>query len=464
MTRLVSLGAAGTVTGSRHLLEHRGRRILLDCGLFQGEKEQRRRNWEPFPVPPSSIDLVVLSHAHIDHSGWLPRLVREGFAGTILCTPATRDLLALMLPDSGRLHEEEAAYANRTHYSKHSPALPLYTEEDASRCIPRLHTLRYGVPRDLGDGITLAFRRAGHILGSASIHLSLEGPGAYRHQLVYSGDLGRYGMPIVPDPEPIGRATTLVLECTYGDRLHEDPDPRALLGAIVRRVVEERGVLLVPAFAIGRTQDLLYHLRSLQLAGEIPPSIPIYVDSPMACDATPLFLMHREEHDEEMVKRIVEGQRPIHPTYVDFARGVNESKAINDQNGPLIVISAAGMATGGRILHHLKYRLPDPRTTVLFVGYQAAGTRGRKLLDGAKTIRIHGIDVPVEARIERLPGMSAHADHEETDRWLSSLPVPPVRIVLVHGEPAALEATRARLAARGLSPHVAVDGEAIELG
>ena len=223
-------------------------------------------------------------------------------------------------------------------------------------------------------------------------------------------------------------------------------------------------MLLVPAFAIGRTQDLLYHLRSLQLAGEIPPSIPIYVDSPMACDATPLFLMHREEHDEEMVKRIVEGQRPIHPTYVDFARGVNESKAINDQNGPLIVISAAGMATGGRILHHLKYRLPDPRTTVLFVGYQAAGTRGRKLLDGAKTIRIHGIDVPVEARIERLPGMSAHADHEETDRWLSSLPVPPERIVLVHGEPAALEATRARLAARGLSPHVAVDGEAIELG
>jgi metallo-beta-lactamase family protein len=463
VTRLVSLGAAGTVTGSRHLVEHRGKRILLDCGLFQGEKHLRRRNWEPFPVPPSSIDLVILSHAHVDHTGWLPRLVREGFEGTILCTPATRDLLALLLPDSGRLHEEEAAYANRQRYSKHDPALPLYTEEDASRCIPRIHTVRYGVPRDLGDGITLTFRRAGHILGSASVHLSLEGPGAYRHQLVYSGDLGRYGMPIVPDPEPIGRATTLILECTYGDRLHDHPDPREALGRIVRRMVQERGVLLVPAFAIGRTQDLLYHLRSLQLAGEIPPSIPIFVDSPMACDATSLFLQHREEHDDEMIRRLVDGQKPIHPTYVEFARGVNESRAINDRGGPMIVISAAGMATGGRILHHLKHRLPDPRTTVLFVGYQAAGTRGRKLVDGAKSVRIHGLDVPVEARIERLEGMSAHADFAEADRWLSSLPVPPERIVLVHGEPSALEATRSRLAARGLSAHVAEDGEAIEL-
>ena len=463
MTRLVPLGAAGTVTGSRHLVEHRGKRVLLDCGLFQGEKALRRRNWEPFPVPPSSIDTVILSHAHIDHTGWLPRLVREGFAGTVLCTPATRDLLALLLPDSGRLHEEEAAYANRTHYSKHDPALPLYTEEDAARCLPRIHTVRYGVPRDLGDGVTLTFQRAGHILGSASVRLSLDGPDGYRHELVYSGDLGRYAAPILPDPEPIGRATTLVLECTYGDRRHDETDSRAALGAIVRRVVEERGVLLVPAFAIGRTQDLLYHLRALQLAGEIPGSIPIFVDSPMACDATSLFLLHREEHDEEMIRLLVEGRRPIHPTHVEFVRGVAESKAINDRKGPAIVISAAGMATGGRILHHLKHRLPDPRTTVLFVGYQAAGTRGRKLLEGAASVRIHGLDVPVRARIEQVPGFSAHADHAEVDRWLSSLPVPPARIVLVHGEPGALEATRARLAARGLSAHVAVDGEEIPL-
>ncbi len=457
------LGAAGTVTGSRHLVEHGGRRILLDCGLFQGEKQVRLRNWAPFPVDPASIDVVVLSHAHIDHTGYLPRLVKLGFRGEIVSTPATRDLLAIMLPDSGRLQEEEAAYANKERYSRHDPALPLYSEADASAVIPMIHSARYGVPKDLGGGVTLTYARAGHILGSATVRLDLEGPGGARHAIVFSGDLGRYDQPIIPDPEGLGRATTLLVECTYGDRSHDEPPPQAALGELVRRIVAEKGVLLIPAFAIGRTQDLLYHLRQLQLVGAIPPAIPIYVDSPMACDATPLYLMHREEHDEHMVKLLVDGMKPIHPVAVEFTRGVRESREINEKRGPMIVISASGMAAGGRVLHHLKARLPDPKTTVLFVGYQAAGTRGRKLLEGAKTIKIHGQYVPVEARIAKLNGFSAHADRDELERWLSSAKVPPARTFCVHGEPPALEAMRARLEQRGWPAYVPSYLEKVEL-
>ncbi len=463
MSSLQFLGAAGTVTGSRHLVEHEGKRILLDCGLFQGEKAWRRRNWDPFPVPPESIDAVVLSHAHIDHTGYLPRLVKQGFTGTVYSTPATRDLLAIMLPDSGRLHEEEANFANKTRYSRHDPALPLYTEEDANRCIPQIHTVRYGIQREIADGVVLTFHRAGHILGSASVQLDLYGSDGYRHTLVYSGDLGRYGMPIITDPAELQRATTLLVECTYGDREHLETDPRAALGEIVREVVEQRGVLVIPSFAIGRTQDLLYHLRQLQIAGEIPSVLPIFVDSPMAIDATPLYLMHREEHDEEMVRLITDGMKPIHPTWVEFTRAVRESQAINDRKGPMVIISASGMATGGRVLHHLKHRLPDPRTTVLFAGYQAFGTRGRKLLDGAESVRIHGVDVPVRARIRKIDGFSAHADHTEVDRWLSSIELPPTTTYCVHGEERALEATRARLEQRGWNARVPGYLERVEL-
>lgn len=463
MATLHFLGAAETVTGSRHLVEHEGRRILLDCGLFQGDHALRQRNWAPFPVPPGSIDVVVLSHAHIDHTGWLPRLVKEGFTGKVISTPASRDLLALMLPDSGRLQEEEAAFANKTRYSRHDPALPLYTEEDANRCIPLIETQRYGVQQEIAPGVVLTYHRAGHILGSAHVQLDLYGAGGYRHTLVYSGDIGRYHLPIIPDPTGFTRANSLLIECTYGDRDHLETDPRAELGKVVQEVVAERGVLLVPSFAIGRTQDLLYHLRQLQLAGEIPSPLPIFVDSPMACDATPLYLMHREEHDEEMVRLLVEGQKPIHPTWVEFTRGVRESQAINDRKGPMIILSASGMAAGGRVLHHLKHRLPDPKTTVLFVGYQAAGTRGRKLLDGAETIRIHGEEVPVRAKIRRIDGFSAHADRSEVDRWLSSIGTPPWRTFCVHGEPSGLEATRGRLEARGWPAVVPRYLEKIEL-
>lgn len=463
MASIQFLGAAGTVTGSRHLVEHEGRRILLDCGLFQGEKAWRLRNWDPFPVPPDSIDVVVLSHAHIDHTGYLPRLIKKGFRGQVLCTPATRDLLAIMLPDSGRLHEEEAAYANKQRYSRHDPALPLYTEADAIACIPQIHTIRYGVQREIADGVVLTFHRAGHILGSASVQLDLYGAGGFRHTIVYSGDLGRYDMPIIPDPARIERATTLLVECTYGDREHLEADPRGELGAAVREIVERRGVLIIPTFAIGRCQDILYHLRQLQLAGEIPASIPIFVDSPMAIDATPLYLMHREEHDEEMVRLITEGQKPIHPTWVEFTRAVRESQEINKRKGPMIILSASGMATGGRVLHHLKHRLPDPKTTVLFVGYQASGTRGRKLLEGAKSIRIHGEDVEVNARITQVAGFSAHGDWTEVERWMSSIQLPPKRTFCIHGEPRALEATRRRLEARGWDARVPAYLEKVEL-
>lgn len=447
MPTIQFLGAAGTVTGSRHLIEHRGRRILLDCGLFQGRKELRLRNWDPFPVDPSTIDVVVLSHAHIDHTGWLPRLVRDGFKGDVWCTPATRDLAAIMLPDSARIQEEEASWANKRKYSKHKPALPLYTESDATRTLGLMETLRYNKPREIAKGATLTFLRAGHILGSALVQLDLEGDGPTR-RVLFSGDLGRYDMPIITDPATPDGVTHLIIESTYADRRHEETQSREALGAIVRDVVARKGVLVIPAFAIGRTQDLLYHLRDLQLHDQIP-ALPIYVDSPMACDATPLFLAHREEHDDEMVRRLIEGRRPIQPSVLEFARGREESIALNDLSGPMIIISAAGMATGGRVLHHLRYRLPDPNSTVLFIGYQAEGTRGAKLLAGAESIRIHGEDVPVRAHVRNLSGFSAHADMVDLGRWMDSFPSAPQRTFCVHGEPASLEVMRDRIAARG---------------
>jgi len=461
MPTLTFLGAAGTVTGSRHLVEHAGRRILLDCGLFQGEKPVRRRNWDPFPVPPSDVDAVVLSHAHVDHIGWLPRLVRHGFRGPIWCTRATRDLAQLLLPDSGRLQEEEARYALKKRFSRHERPEPLYTEAEAVACLELLRTLRYDEPREIAPGSVLRYRRAGHILGSALVRLDLAGEGA-PHTLVFSGDIGRYDMPVIPDPDPVEGATTLLVECTYGDRRHDDGSPRDRLCELVQGVIDRRQVMVVPAFAIGRTQDLLYHLRQLQLAGRLP-ALPVCVDSPMACDATPLFLLHREEHDEEMARELADGSRPLEPDHVRFVRGVEESKALNDRKGPLLILSASGMATGGRILHHLANRLPDPDTVVLFVGFQAAGSRGRKLLDGAASIRIHGMDVPVHARIESIRGFSAHADCDEVDRWLGGFARPPSATYCVHGEAGALEATRARLAARGWNAVVPEHGQTVAL-
>ncbi len=458
MTSIHFLGAAGLVTGSRHLVEHKGRRVLLDCGLFQGRKAWRSRNWDDFPVPPQSIDAVVLSHAHIDHTGWLPRLVKQGFAGPVFATPATRDLLAIMLPDSGRIQEEDARYANKRKFSKHDPALPLYSEKDAVRTIPRIRTFSYGVTREVAPGFSARFHRAGHILGSASVALGLEdGP-----DVVFSGDLGRYDVPILCDPAAPERATYLLVESTYGNRRHADASPDSRLAEEVHRTVKEGGVLLIPSFAIGRAQHLLYLLRQLQDQGEIP-ELPIFLDSPMACSATPLFLMHREEHDEEMAALVAGGDMPLYPRHVEFTRKRKQSQAINGRKGPMIIISASGMATGGRVLHHLKRWLPVETTSVLFVGYQATGTRGWRLMSGEKSVRIHGRDVPVRARIGQVYGFSGHGDQDELARWMRGIRPPPRRTFCVHGEPEALEAQRARLEAQGWPAYVPAYRELVEL-
>jgi len=448
MASIRFLGAAGTVTGSRYLVRAPGGSVLVDAGLFQGAKELRLRNWAPFPVPPASIDAIVLTHAHIDHTGALPLLARDGFRGPVHCTPATRDLAHLLLPDSGKLQEEEARYANERGYSKHAPAAkPLYTEADAVAALRLLTPLRYGERREIRPGLAVTFHRAGHILGSATVEMELAGTGGPARRILFSGDLGRYGVPILPDPDVAPGADDLLVECTYGDRVHHG-SPREDLKRAVHEAAQRAGALLVPAFAIGRTQEILFELRDLEARGEIP-ELPVYVDSPMAVDATPMYLAHREDHDDEMARLIAAGVEPLRPARLAFARAPEQSKAINAVAGACIIISASGMATGGRILHHLARRLPDERTTVLLVGYQAAGTRGWSLQNGAKTLRLHGEEVPVRARVVSISGFSAHADKDEMARWLATLPRPPSRVFCVHGEPAPLAATAQRLAERG---------------
>ncbi len=461
MASIRFLGAAGTVTGSRFLVEWGSARVLVDAGLFQGRKELRLRNRAPWPIDPATISAVVLTHAHIDHTGALPQVVRAGFAGRAFCTPATRDLAGLLLPDSGRLQEEEARYANRKGYSKHAPnALPLYTEEDALAALPYLDPVRYGDRREVAPGVTVRFRRAGHILGSALVELELAGPRPLR--ILFSGDLGRYGVPILPDPDPGLAADALVVESTYGGKRHPAASPADALRDEVLRAVKAGGALVVPAFAIGRTQEVLFTLRALEEKGEIP-ELPVFVDSPMAVDATSLFLAHREDHDTEMTRLLAQGKEPLRPARLTFARSPEQSKGINAVQGPCVILSASGMATGGRVLHHLVRRLPDPRTTVLLVGFQAAGTRGWSLQSGAATVRIHGEDVPVKARIASIGGFSAHADEAEVSRWLGTFTSPPARTFLVHGEGAALAAAKERMDRLGWRAHVPTHLEKVEL-
>lgn len=419
---LTSLGGAGTVTGSKHLLELGGRSLLVDCGLFQGLKALRLKNWEPLSREVASIDAVVLTHAHLDHSGYLPRLVREGFRGPIYCSAATADLAELLLLDSAKIQESDAEFANRHGFSKHKPALPLYGKRDAERAIGQLRPVAFGKPVDLGHGATATFRYAGHILGAATVEIRWGGK-----TVVFSGDLGRYDDPITPDPEPVSHADCLIVESTYGDRRHDPVAPAQALLQVIERTTARGGTAVIPAFAVGRAQELLYLLSKLKQDGALPLT-PIYLDSPMATDATDLLCRHGADH------KLAEDVCRASCEVATYTRDVEESKALSHNSMPKVIISASGMATGGRVLHHLKAYGPDARNTVLFSGYQAAGTRGQALLGGAREVKIHGQWIPIRAEVANLPMLSAHADVDEIMRWLAGFKRPPARTFIVHGE------------------------------
>ncbi|MBL8932951.1 MAG: MBL fold metallo-hydrolase [Archangium sp.] len=459
MASIQFLGAAGTVTGSKFLLEHDGKQVLIDCGLFQGPKELRLRNWAPTPIDVKRLNAIVLTHAHIDHTGGLPRLVAQGYRGPIFSTGGTRDLCGLLLPDSARIQEEEARYANKEGYSRHSPALPLYSEADARRALELFETFGYGRAREIVPGILLTFVPAGHILGSAICVFDLL---SSKQRVVFSGDLGRYNAPILRDPTAVESATTLIAESTYGDRAHKETQPMELLAEIVKETSKRGGVVVIPAFAVGRTQEILYHLDNLERAKRIP-ELPVFVDSPMACDATPIYLAHSGDHDLDMKKLVIDGKTPLQTRYTKFVVSANESKQLNHFKGPGIIISASGMATGGRILHHLKHRVSDPKNTIVFVGYQSVGTRGRRMLDGEPTIRLHGQEVPVRAQLTQISGFSAHADWTEMLRWMDGFTTPPKQVLLVHGEDSALAALKTRVEAKGWPTSIPRHLEKVEL-
>lgn len=432
MAILQFLGGAGTTTGSKFLLIHNGRLTLVDCGLFQGLKDLRQLNWTPFPVDPKSVNEVVLTHAHIDHTGYLPRLVREGFRGPVHATSATTDLARIMLLDAARIQEEDAEFANKKNYSRHDPALPLYTEADAEEALKLFQSHPYGTPFALSPDLSCLMRDAGHILGSATLELHLD-EGAQTMKLVFSGDLGRSNAPILNDPVTIPEADYLFVESTYGNRLHESESPSDILMQVINQTAARGGSVVVPSFAVGRAQTLLYLLRGLIEQGKIP-SLPIYLDSPMAVDTTQIFSRHTELYDQDMSSLVQEGKSPFAFPGLHLVHSAPESKRLNSVTYPCIIISSSGMATSGRILHHLKFRLPDPRNSVLLVGYQAVGTRGQRLLNGEREIKIHGEWVPVRATVRNIPGLSAHADYREILTWLGHFKSPPRMTFIVHGE------------------------------
>ncbi len=433
--RIQFFGATGTVTGSKTAI-YAGPdltdRILVDCGLFQGPKELRLRNREPFPVDPASIGAVFITHSHLDHCGYLPCLVLKGFSGPIYCTSPTADLMKILLMDTAHLQEEEANFANKMGYSKHKPALPLYTTDDVLRTLDLVRAVDYNEPVRMGHRISASFHDAGHILGSSNILLRF-GQSGEDGSLLMSGDIGRYGAPILPDPESPDSPDWLVMESTYGGRYHKDFDIHQSLADVVNRSIKRGGVLLIPAFAIGRTQLILYTLRQLQDDGSIP-DIPVYIDSPMAIRVTNTHFMHEENLDDEARYLIHIGDHPIEPRNLHIFQSIEESKSLNKLQNFAIIISASGMATGGRILHHLKLRLPEPQHTILFIGYQAVGTRGKTIQQGDGDVKIHGEYIPIRAHIESLDGFSAHADQDELITWLRKFHQRPSQIFINHGE------------------------------
>jgi metallo-beta-lactamase family protein len=434
IAKLSFLGGAQTVTGSKYLVEMQGHRLLIDCGLFQGFKAHRLRNWAHFPVEPRSIEAVVLTHAHLDHSGYLPLLSRNGFHGPIYATDATADLCSILLPDSGHLQERDAEFANRHNYSKHHPALPLYTEEDAAKVLRQFRRMPFEKPRTLIGGLTARMRRAGHILGAASVEVQSSGT-----QILFSGDLGRYGDSLMFDPEPIERADYLVVESTYGDRRHDRTPPEDALAELISQTASRGGTILIPSFAVGRAQSLLFHLTRLKKAGRIPKLLPIFLDSPMAREASDIFCAHPKDH------RLSAQECRAFCAETQYVRTGEESKALTANKVPKVIVSASGMATGGRILHHLKQYAPDPKTLILFAGFQAGGTRGAAMTAGAECVKIQGEYISVRATVRNLEMLSAHADCDEVMRWLKTARTSPRMTFVTHGEPAAADALRHRI-------------------
>src|SRR5580765_64381 len=460
MPSLTFLGAAGTVTGSKHLLDLDGRKILIDCGLFQGLKELRLRNWAALPLDPRRLDALVLTHAHLDHCGYIPRLVAQGFRGRVFCTPGTQDLCTLILPDSAHLQEEDARDANKHGYTKHQPALPLYTSDDAARALTLFQPVGYHRPVPVVPGVNVEFLPAGHLLGSAYAKITLTLPGG--HIILFGGDLGRYGRPVLPDPSPVDGADVLLVESTYGDRQHVPDDGGARLAEMVTDTAARGGKLIIPAFAIGRVEEVLYWLKQLEDARRIP-ILPVFVDSPMAGRGLQFYANRLDELDPD-VWPLARNVKAFATTRLTVVASAQQSKDLVASRQPSIVIASSGMATGGRVIHHLEATLPSTKNTVLFVGYQSEGTRGRLLCEGAKVVRMKGRDVPVAARIERLDSMSAHADAGEILRWLSGFKKPPSMTHLVHGEPLALEALRARVASELRWPvHIAAYEERVAI-
>ena len=431
---LRSLGAASTVTGSKHLLESGGRRILVDCGLFQGVKNLRELNWETLPVEPASIDAVIVTHAHLDHTGYLPRLVRNGFRGPIYATAATRAVAQIILRDSAYLQEKDAAFLNKHKASKHHPALPLYDQQDAERALELFRAQPFGAPFEIPDtGATVTFRRAGHILGASTVEVDWQG-----RRVVFTGDLGRYDDPIMFDPDPVTAADYLVMESTYGDRVHEKTDALEKLRQVVDETVKRGGTVVVPAFAVGRAQTLLYYLWQLREAGKLP-DVPVYLDSPMAIHASELLGAYPDDH--RLPPEVYDGMRAM----ANYSPDSEQSRKISESTEPKIIISASGMATGGRILHHLKAFAPDPRNTIMITGYQVSGTRGASIAAGERSVRIFGEWIPINAQVADLAMLSAHADADELIRWARGFTAAPKEVFVVHGEPGPADALRRRL-------------------
>jgi metallo-beta-lactamase family protein len=466
MATLTFWGGVGSVTGSKYLLEHNGKKVLVDCGLFQGERQLKERNWQDPPFDPKTIDAVIITHAHIDHTGYLPRLVKQGYQGKVFTSRATGDLMKILLPDSGRLQEEEADYRNRHNLTVHQPALPLYDENDAKHALELLEPVQNGGDAvEVCPGFRASFKVAGHILGASLVLVEIAGAGEDGRDMrvLFSGDLGHYDQPILKDPAPPPACDYMMVESTYGDRLHGEVHPEIHLAEVINGAVKTNSPILIPAFAIGRTQEILYQIRELEEEKKIPV-VPVRVDSPMAAQATQVYNRWREEHDEEYASILSRQVHPLRTGSMMTTSSREESKKLNHEHGTRIIISASGMMTGGRVMHHAKYILPDPNAIIIFVGFQAAGTIGRQISEGAREVRIMKEYIPVRCKVEKIDSFSAHADWKAVLRWLKGLPEAPKRVFTTHGEPEAATAMAKHIHDEyGWTVEVPTYGEVFEL-